>query len=170
MVKPRSFAREPALTVPQPREETPLRIQGEMDAAGLPDGVDAAALSIREIGRLLTQGRLRFLLGRHDLAAETGLIPLLGFALELRALLHDLRPEDHARLPLDTNGAGLHFIRISDTVRIAGGKDGRSGMVLYPDAAQVARGFLGSVSRELLSRHPELLANEELASLTVGSR
>lgn len=163
-----NLVHEPALSAPLTVERSELELDFTMPGVELPQEADLSALSVMRLGRMLSRGRLAFRIGSHDFAAGAGELCLLSFALDLRALLTGLRPEDHERLHFGESPRGLHLIRIGETVRIAGGGDEGSEMVLYTEAVSAARAFVGRIARELLGRHPSLLHHKELARLTVA--
>ena len=161
--------REPALGDAARLTGTGPQLAYELEAAGVPDWWNPVTIGIVEMSQGVSLGALQFVVGRTDFAKGAGPLPLLTFALDLRALLTALQPEDHARLLLGSAPAA-HFVRIGDVVRITGGVDERTEMFAHDEGLEAARAFLGGLARDLLGRYPTLLENAELARLTTSVR
>lgn len=111
-------------------------------------------------------GDVVFRVGEADFSARWGWVPVLDFAMGLRAILSNLTEGHSQTFEFTESDARIGFKRQGPSVDIEADYAPERAQVSYSDLSKEADQFLLRVIRDLERSHPELAENAVVASLS----
>lgn len=136
-----------------------LELDYRLTPGGTPAGVDLASADEATLRYTCFPGDIRFVAGRADFSAPWGWVPVLDFAVSLRAIAAQLVTEGHQTFEFTESDAEIDFVRRDALVAVCANYATGAAEVRHADLSLAAEGFLARVVGELTDLFPALGAN-----------
>jgi hypothetical protein len=111
-------------------------------------------------------GDISFEINGTDFSARWGWVPVLDFALALRAITSALAESDHETFEFTESDATIEFTKRNGKIRLEAGYADASADVDYAELSLEAERFAARLLRELGEEHPGLRENPLIEELS----
>lgn len=111
-------------------------------------------------------GDVVFVVDGADFSAPWGWVPVLDFALSVRAIAGALVKEDHEKFEFSESDATIEFSRHDGVVRLKANYAPATAELPYVELSLQAERFLVRVVEEFVREHPELRDNAFMTALS----
>lgn len=133
-------------------------------SAACPPDVDLRTASPEELHYLCFPGDIVFVVEGADLSARWGWVPVLDFAITLRATVRALAAEPEAKLEFTESDETIRFTREGDRVRVGATYTEAAATADRAELEAAAERFLRTVVDDLTTAHAALAENPYIAS------